>query len=194
MSGDTVDPDSEDVLIDNIPSPNGNHNAGDLHFGNDGYLYVSVGDGSRTGPKKCQYKNNASRDRHTLLGKIVRVEVNPDGTTSIPNDNPFRGSNSARCYDPAPGGNKTRRTARGNYCQETFARGFRNPFRMAFDPDTPGTTTRFFINDVGGQRWEEIDESEAGMRGAISRGRWRSIEADLSLLLIPCRVATERLG
>ncbi len=39
--------------------------------------------------------------------------------------------------------------------------GFRNPFRMAFDPDTTDTT-RFFINDVGGQRREEIDEAEAG--------------------------------
>ena len=164
MSGDTVDPASEQVLIDNIPSPNGNHNAGDLHFGKDGYLYVSVGDGGCSGRKRCQYKNNAARERHTLLGKILRVEVinNSDGTstTSIPEDNPFRGQNSARCYDPAEGGNKSGRTARGDYCRETFAWGFRNPFRMAFDPDA--TTTRFFINDVGGQRWEEIDEAEAG--------------------------------
>lgn len=35
------------ILVDNIPSPNGNHNGGDLHFGNDDYLYVSVGDGGR---------------------------------------------------------------------------------------------------------------------------------------------------
>jgi glucose/arabinose dehydrogenase len=47
MSGNIVDPASEKVLIDNIPSPNGNHNAGDLHFGKDGYLYVTVGDGGR---------------------------------------------------------------------------------------------------------------------------------------------------
>src|SRR5215210_3923983 len=152
MSGDTVDPTTEQVLIDNIPSPNGNHNAGDLHFGKDGYLYVSVGDGGCTGRNRCQYKNNAARKRHTLLGKILRVEVihNPDGTstTAIPDDNPFTGSNSGRC-------NVTGRTERGDDCRETFARGFRNPFRMAFDPDTTGTTTRFFINDVGGQRGEE---------------------------------------
>jgi len=55
MSGDTVDPTTEQVLIDNIPSPNGNHNAGDLHFGKDGYLYVSVGDGGCAARDKCQY-------------------------------------------------------------------------------------------------------------------------------------------
>jgi glucose/arabinose dehydrogenase len=155
MSGDTVDPASEQVLIDNIPSPSGNHNAGDLHFGKDGYLYVSVGDGGCAGQKRCQYKDNASRMSHVLLGKVLRVGVNPDGTTSIPDDNPFTGPDSARC-------NVTGRTDPGNHCRETFARGFRNPFRMAFDPDTTGTTTRFFINDVGGQRWEEIDEGQAG--------------------------------
>ena len=116
---------------------------------------MSVGDGGCTGQKRCQYKNNASRERHVLLGKVLRVGVNPDGTTSIPDDNPFTGPGSGRC-------NVTGRTERGDDCRETFARGFRNPFRIAFDPDTPETTTRFFINDVGGQRWEEIDEGQAG--------------------------------
>jgi len=153
--GNTVVPRSEQVLIDNIPSPNGNHNAGDLHFGKDGHLYVSVGDGGCSGRDRCQYENNTSRKRHVLLGKVLRVAVNPDGTTSIPDDNPFRGQNSDRC-------NETGRTERGHDCQETFAWGFRNPFRMAFDPEAEGTTTRFFINDVGGGRWEEIDEGEPG--------------------------------
>lgn len=55
MNGDTVDPTTEKVLIDNIPSPNGNHNAGDLHFGKNGKLYVSVGDGAcdYNEPTKC---------------------------------------------------------------------------------------------------------------------------------------------
>jgi glucose/arabinose dehydrogenase len=153
MSGDTVDPASERVLIDNIPSPNGNHNAGDLHVGKDGYLYVSVGDGGcdYAEPERCQYENDASRDRHVLLGKVLRIT--PEG--GIPPDNPFIGPNSRRC-------NVTGRTARGNNCRETFARGFRNPFRMAFDPDTSLTTTRFLINDVGGQDLEEIDRGKAG--------------------------------
>ncbi len=151
MSGDAVDPTSEEVLIDNIPSPNGNHNAGDLHFGKDGYLYVSVGDGGCSGPKRCQYKNNNARKSHVLLGKVLRIE--PDG--DIPPENPFMGPDSDQC-------NETGRTEPGYHCQETFTRGLRNPFRMAFDPDTLETTTRFFINDVGAQRWEEIDEGQAG--------------------------------
>ena len=141
----------EKVLIDNIPSPNGNHNAGDLHFGKDNYLYVSVGDGgcSFMDKTRCQNDNNASRYRNVLLGKILRITR--DG--GIPSTNPFRGTNSARC-------NVNGRTALGKDCQETFARGLRNPFRTAFDPNATGT--RFFINDVGGTTWEEIDRGKAG--------------------------------
>jgi glucose/arabinose dehydrogenase len=151
MTGNTVSKISEDILINNIPSPNGNHNGGDLKFGKDKLLYISVGDGGcdynqRT---KCQYENGASRDRNILLGKVLRIT--PDG--GIPADNPYTGEGSDRC-------NQTGRTVGGNNCQETFARGFRNPFRMAFDPDAAGT--RFRINDVGGQKWEEIDNGEAG--------------------------------
>ncbi len=155
MSGDTASRTSEKVLIDNIPSPNGNHNGGDIHFGKDGYLYISVGDGG--GDYKNDSgragENDASRDRNVLLGKILRVTR--DG--GIPPDNPYTGTNSARCGIPSANG----RTAPGNDCRETFARGLRNPFRMGFDPDASGT--RFFINDVGQKAWEEID---AGKKGA----------------------------
>jgi glucose/arabinose dehydrogenase len=153
MSGNTVAPRSEKVLIDNIPSPNSNHNAGDLHIGKDGYLYVSVGDGGcdyrKAESDQCQYENDASRDRHILLGKVLRIKRGG----GIPETNPFRGPDSGRC-------NLTGRTDPGKDCQETFARGFRNPFRMAFDPDAAGTSFR--INDVGGQEWEEIDEGKPG--------------------------------
>src|SRR5215211_6044699 len=94
MSGDTVDPGSEQVLIDNIPSI-GQHNAGDLHFGNDGYLYISVGDGGcdYAGDSGCVGRNDASRDPNVLLGKILRITRDGD----IPPGNPYTGSNSARC-------------------------------------------------------------------------------------------------
>ena len=151
MNGDTVDKSSERVLVDNIKSPNGNHNAGDLHFGKDGNLYVSVGDGAcdYAEPARCQYENDASRDKNILNGKILRIK--PDG--SIPADNPFLGTGTARC-------NETGQTSRGTYCQETYLKGFRNPFRFAIDPDASGTVLR--VNDVGGQRWEEIDQARVG--------------------------------
>jgi glucose/arabinose dehydrogenase len=154
MSGDVVDGESEEVLIDNIPSPAGNHNGGDIHFGKDGNLYVSVGDGGcdYAVPHTCQYANDAARDRHVLLGKILRIE--PDG--SVPTDNPYIDEpNSAPCADEPDG-----RIAAGQICQEIFARGLRNPFRFAMDPDA--ATTSFRINDVGGASWEEIDRGKAG--------------------------------
>jgi glucose/arabinose dehydrogenase len=144
-----INPASETKLIDNIPSF-GIHNAGDLHFGKDKYLYISVGDAGCDihNLSKCQSQNNNSRDRNTLLGKILRIKR--DG--GIPESNPYTGPGSARC-------NLTGRTSATN-CQETFAMGLRNPFRMGFDPDAAGT--RFWINDVGANVWEEIDAGRAG--------------------------------
>ena len=154
MSGDTIDPSSEEVLIDNIPAPTGNHNSGDLRFGKDGHLYVTVGDGECDYARNsgCQSHNDASRDRHVLLGKVLRITR--DG--AIPSTNPFTGTDSARCGVPSANG----RTDPGKNCQETFAWGLRNPFRFAFDPDATGT--RFFIGDVGAEAWDEIDLGEAG--------------------------------
>jgi glucose/arabinose dehydrogenase len=150
-ANNTVDPASEVVLIDNIHSPNGNHNGGDLHFGKDGYLYVSVGDGGAdyAGNSGGAGANDAARDRHVLLGKILRITR--DG--AIPPTNPFQGAGTGRC-------NVTGSTAQGNWCQEIYATGLRNPFRIAFDPNA--SATRFFINDVGQNAWEEIDEGQAG--------------------------------
>jgi glucose/arabinose dehydrogenase len=146
-----VDPLSETVLLDNIPAPNGNHNGGDVQFGHDGYLYVSVGDGGcdYDGDTGCGPDNAAARDLNALVGKVLRITR--DG--GIPPDNPFVGPDSARC-------NLTGRTDPGKICQETFAWGLRNPFRIAFDPNSAGT--RFYINDVGQITWEEIDVAQAG--------------------------------
>ena len=139
----------ETVLIDNILSPNGNHNGGDLHFGADGLLYISVGDGGSdyAGDSGGGGANDAARDRFILLGKILRITR--DG--AIPPGNPFQGAGTARC-------NTAGRTSAGLICQETFAWGLRNPFRFAFKPGT----SQFFINDVGQNAWEEIDEGQAG--------------------------------
>lgn len=147
----TINPASEVVLVDNMPSPNGNHNAGDLHFGQDGYLYISVGDGgcdyNPPESSECGGNNDASRDQHILLGKILRITRDGD----IPPSNPFQGAGTARC-------NVTGRTTAGQKCQETFAWGLRNPFRFAFQPGT----SQFYINDVGQGTWEEIDQGLSG--------------------------------
>lgn len=142
---------SEEVLVDNMISYGGNHNAGDVAFGKDGKLYISIGDGG------TDYAggggggaNDAARDKHVLTGKILRV--NDDGT--IPADNPFLGAGTVRCN--VTGRNPTA----GNHCQETWAWGLRNPFRFAMDPDAAGT--RLYINDVGQNAREEIDLGQAG--------------------------------
>jgi len=147
----SVDLATELVLVDGIPSPGGQHGGGDVQFGKDGYLYVSVGDGAcdYAGDSGCFAQNDAARDQHVLLGKILRVT----SSGGIPPTNPFVGADSARC---SPAG----KTTAGKKCQETFAWGRRNPFRMGFDPNA--ATTRFFINDVGERTWEEIDLGQAG--------------------------------
>jgi glucose/arabinose dehydrogenase len=142
---------SELVLVDNIPSYGGTHNAGDLKFGKDGYLYISVGDGGRDYANRSDSSelNQAARDQHVLLGKILRITT----TGAIPPDNPFQGADSARCFQAG-------HTEPGTKCQETFAWGLRNPFRMAFDPNA--ADTRFVINDTGQNAWEEINVAQMG--------------------------------
>lgn len=150
MSGNTISAATELVLVDNMPSPAGNHNAGDLAFGKDGYLYISIGDGGCDyAGGGCAGTNDAARDQHVLTGKILRIT----SSGGIPPSNPFQGAGTARC-------NVTGSTTAGNKCQETFAWGLRNPFRFAFDPNS--SSTRFFINDVGQGAWEEIDLGQSG--------------------------------
>ncbi len=150
----SVDSASEQVLVDGMPSPNGNHNAGDLLFGKDGKLYITIGDGGRDYATGDDYSgsagaNDAARDKHVLTGKVLRI--NPDG--SVPSDNPFLGAGTTACADDGFGNP-------GNHCQETWAWGLRNPFRITLDPNSP--TTRIFINDVGQNIREEIDAGVAG--------------------------------
>jgi glucose/arabinose dehydrogenase len=150
-----IDPASEVVVLDHIPSRTGQHNAGDLHFGADGLVYVSTGDGYCRLPPgdetRCTSDNNNSRSLSHLLGKILRVA--PDG--SVPAGNPYVGAaGSRRCGDPdaagpAPGSGP---------CRETFAAGLRNPFRFAVRPGT----SDHYINDVGQDAWDEIDLGAAG--------------------------------
>ncbi len=96
---------SKRILI-TIPHPNfTNHNGGELHFGNDGYLYLSTGDGGSGGDP-----NNNAQNTSVLLGKILRFNVNTSNTAP---------------YYTIPAGNP--------YGNEVFALGLRNPFRWSFD-------------------------------------------------------------
>jgi hypothetical protein len=113
------------VLVDGIRTDGGNHDGGALAIGPDGLLYVGVGDTGRgdAGPPGAS-TNPYAQDLQRLEGKILRIGL--DGST--PPDNPFadRGGKRARVW----------------------AYGFRNPFRIAFDPIVPGPRL-LWIGDVG---------------------------------------------
>lgn len=111
-----------------IRHPSDRHNGGQLYFGQDGYLYVAVGDGSDI---KKPFSTNAQR-LDTLLGKLLRIDVS---TTpySIPPDNPF-------VNDPAA-------------LPEIYAYGLRNPWRFTVD----SATGNLFLVDVGEKSYEEVN-------------------------------------
>ena len=115
-----------------IQQPYANHNGGMLAFGPDGYLYIATGDGGAGGDPE-----NRGQNPNTLLGKLLRIDVDQGNPYGIPPDNPFAGRRSGR---------------------EIFALGFRNPWRFSFDRQTG----RLWAADVGQNRWEEIDVVQAG--------------------------------
>jgi glucose/arabinose dehydrogenase/PKD repeat protein len=145
----------EVVIVDNILSLGGNHNGGDIHFGGDGYLYISVGDSGcqLNNSSACGGGNTNARNKNIVSGKILRVKR--DG--SIPSDNPWVSSPGARrCAQP--GTDPMYALASDKPCVETYAWGLRNPFRFAFDP----TGAFFNIDDVGQNVSEEIDRGAKG--------------------------------
>lgn len=149
MSGNTIIQQSELVLLDNIAARGGNHNGGDLEVGQDGYLYVSVGD---SGQNPRGTNDTAAEDPSLLNGKILRITT----TGGIPPDNPFAGdANGVAC---ATAGISTPTSKK---CLEIYDVGLRNPYRLAFDTNTGAT--KFFINDVGQGTWEEVDEGGKGL-------------------------------
>lgn len=143
------------VIID-IPHPGAsNHNGGWIGFSPvDGFLYIATGDGGGSGDP-----NNNAQNLDSLLGKILRIDVNGDGFPADPNrnyaipaSNPFAATTGA---------------------DEIWAYGVRNPWRNSFDPRNGD----FYIADVGQLAREEINLLAATQAGA-NLG-WRIMEGNL---------------
>lgn len=147
-----ADPDSESILI-RQPDRSQDHNAGDLQFGPDGYLYVSLGD---EGIAAGSYRENTQRIDHNFFSGILRLDVdkrpgnlppNPHPASSsnysVPADNPFVGAIQFNLSSVDPNQVRT----------EFFAVGLRNPWRIAFDP-LDGT---LYCADVGSEKRDEVN-------------------------------------
>ncbi|MEW5867760.1 MAG: PQQ-dependent sugar dehydrogenase [Chloroflexota bacterium] len=139
-----ADPGSEARLLQ-IPQPYANHNGGSVVFGPDGYLYLGLGDGGSAGDPQGN-----GQSLNSLLGKILRIDVDHQHPYAIPPDNPFAG-----------GGGKP----------EIWAYGLRNPWRFSFDR----LTGDLYIGDVGQDEWEEINFLPAGSAGGANFG-WNFME------------------
>ena len=140
-SGDptVADPNSEVVLLQ-VDQPQFNHNAGTVDFGPDGYLYISLGDGGGgddTGVGHPEEGNGQTIQ--TLLGSILRIDVDAGDPYAIPASNPFVGNAEGR--------------------DEIFAYGFRNPYRFSFDQ---GGTNMLLVGDAGQELYEEVSVVELG--------------------------------
>jgi glucose/arabinose dehydrogenase len=133
-----ADADSEQILLQ-VDQPQFNHNAGTVVFGpTDGYLYISLGDGGGGNDVGLGHTPGIgnSQDITNLLGNILRIDVDSAAPYTIPPDNPFAGT---------PGCDEG--------CDEIFAYGFRNPYRISFDM---GGQRRLFAGDAGQLLWEEV--------------------------------------
>ena len=140
-----ADPASEvDVL--RVNQPFDNHNGGGLAFGPDGFLYIGLGDGGSEGDPL-----RTGQDLQTMLGKMLRIDVDHGDDYSIPPDNPF---------------------VKSGGLPEIWAYGLRNPWRFSFDP----LTGNLYIADVGQDAWEEVDFVPAGTPGGLNFG-WSYFEA-----------------
>jgi uncharacterized repeat protein (TIGR01451 family) len=141
---DVADPASVQTLL-TISQPYGNHNGGQVLFGPDGYLYVGMGDGGSGGDPL-----NNGQDKGTLLGAMLRLDVDGGTPYAIPPDNPYVGQAGR---------------------DEIWAIGLRNPWRFSFDR----LTGDLYIGDVGQNEWEEISYQAAGTAGGVNFG-WRCKE------------------
>ena len=133
VSGDPDVAGGTEIVLLTIPHPtHANHNGGMLAFGQDGYLYIGVGDGGSGNDPP----NNA-QNIDVLLGKILRIDIDPPAGSGVaylsPPTNPFYGGTLGR--------------------DEIFVLGMRNPWRFSFDR----VTGQQWVGDVGQGAREEVD-------------------------------------
>ena len=134
-----ADHNSERVLL-RLEQPYGNHNGGHIEFGNDGYLYIAIGDGGAAGDPL-----DSGQDLTSLFGKVIRIDIN-GSPYSIPKSNPFYGIKNAR--------------------EEVWAWGLRNVWRFSFDKKTGD----IYYGDVGQNKWEEVNFEPASSSGGNNYG------------------------
>ena len=131
---------NSEVILLTIDQPYRNHNGGSIGFGPDSYLYVGTGDGG-SGGDPLGYGQRLD----TLLGKILRLDIDSTQPYAIPPDNPF---------------------AQGGGLPEIWAYGLRNPWRIAFDK----LSGDLFVADVGQKQWEEINFQASDSPGGENYG------------------------
>jgi glucose/arabinose dehydrogenase len=139
-----ADPNTELRLL-RIMQPFQNHKGGQLAFGPDGYLYIGMGDGGSQGDPEGN-----GQSLQTLLGKILRIDVEHNVPYAVLSDNPY---------------------ANGGGLPEIWAYGLRNPWRFSFDK----LNGDLYIGDVGQDAWEEIDWLLDGSPGGANFG-WNYYE------------------
>jgi glucose/arabinose dehydrogenase len=157
---DRADPATRRILLTQPHSIDMYHYAGQLQFGPDGFLYISIGDG---GPQEDPNGNGQSLS--TFWGKILRIDPNPSRTAAyrIPRGNPFAGLAGAR--------------------PEIWAYGLRNPWRFSFDSSTGDLA----IGDVGYNTTEEVDFApHATGGGAGANFGWNCYEGRQSTTFGSC--------
>jgi len=151
-AGDATDGEMEEHrrLVE-VEDPEGNHNGGMVAFGPDRYLYAAMGDGGGAGDQHGDIGNG--QNKSTLLGSILRLDVDAPDREFAPEDNPFAGG--------TPG------------ADQIWAWGLRNAWRFSFDSETGD----LYIGDVGQNEIEEIDFQPADSDGGENYG-WRAYEGD----------------
>lgn len=155
---DVADASSAQVLL-TIAQPFNNHNGGSLVFGPDGYLHIGMGDGGSGGDP-----DNYGQNINSLLGKMLRIDVDSGSPYVIPAGNPYAGA--------TPG------------ADEIWAVGMRNPWKFSFDRQTGD----LWIADVGQNAREEINKAASTAAG-LNYG-WRCYEANIPYNTNGCQSAS----